>query len=83
MEIGKIFKNVKKQFKSHNFSCVKFNSKNCKNRDIFFAIKGEKKNGNIYIKDAIKNGAKTIVSDLKFQGYKNKVLFFKNSTLFL
>ena len=39
------------------------NSKTVKKGDTFFAIKGNKNNGNLYIKEAILNGATTIVSD--------------------
>ena len=75
MEIGKIFNSLQKKFKSHKFSGISLNSKDCKKNDIFFALKGIKKNGNLYIEEAIKNGARTIVSDNKFQGYKKKVLY--------
>ena len=39
------------------------NSKTVKKGDTFFAIKGNKNNGNLYIKEAILNGATTIVSE--------------------
>ena len=78
MEIGKIFKNIKKKYKSHYFSELKFNSQHCKYGDIFFAIKGTKKNGNLFINNAIKNQAKTIISNINFEGYKNDVLFLYN-----
>ena len=41
-----------------------------KKNNIFFAIKGTKINGNKFIKDAIKKGAGTIVSNLNFKGFK-------------
>ena len=48
-------------------------------KDIFFfAIKGNKVDGKIYINQAINNGAKTIISDFKFQGYKTDVLFLNS-----
>ncbi len=75
MEIGKTFNSIEKKFKSHKFSGISLHSKKCKKDDIFFAIKGAKKNGNQYITEAIKNGARTIVSDIKFQGYK-KIFYF-------
>ena len=78
MEIGKIFKNISKKYKSHYFAELKFNSQNCKYGDVFFAIKGTKKNGNLFIDNAIKNQAKTIISDIKFEGYKKDVLFLYN-----
>ena len=78
MQIQKILHNLEKKFQSHLFSEIKFNSKECKKNDIFFAIKGTKIDGNKFITNAIKNGAKTIISDLKFQGYKDNVLFLNS-----
>ena len=77
MNIGKLFKNIPSKFKSHKFSSLSFNSKICKNGDIFFSIKGNKKNGNQFIDEAIKKGARTIVSDLKLKGIKDDVLYIK------
>jgi len=78
MHIGKIINNIEKKYSYQKFDEINFNSKKCKKGDIFFAIKGNKSNGNKYIKDAINRGAKTIISDQKFQGYKGDVLFIKN-----
>ncbi len=76
MLLGKVLKNINKKYKSINFRNIKFNSKKCKPNDIFFAIKGNKSNGNKFISEAIKNGAKIIVSNLKFRGFnKDKILF--------
>ncbi len=79
MLLSKVFKNINSKYKSIKFKNIKFNSKDCKSNDIFFAISGNNINGNKYINDAIKNGAKIIVSNLKFEGFnKNKILFIKN-----
>ena len=75
MLIGDYFKNLNPKYKSHYFSGLSFNSLNCKKNNIFFAIQGNNNDGNKFIKDAIENGAKTIVSNLKYQGYKNKILY--------
>ena len=76
MLLGKVFKNINQKYKSIKFKEIRFNSKECKSNDIFFAISGNNSNGNDYINDAIKNGAKIIVSNLKFEGFtKNKILF--------
>ena len=86
MKIGKILKKIDKKFKSQKFSEINFNSKKCRNGDVFFAIKGTKKNGNKFISEAINKGAKTIISDLKYEGYKNDVLFLnsnKDTTLMI
>ena len=63
MLLGKIFKNINQKFKSIKFNNIRFNSKDCKPDDIFFAITGNNLNGNNYINDAITNGAKVIVSN--------------------
>ena len=79
MLLGKVLKNINTKYKSIKFKNIRFNSKECKPNDIFFAISGNEVNGNNYIKNAINNGAKIIVSDLKFEGFdNNKVLFVRS-----
>lgn len=78
MYIGKIIDKINKKYCYKKFNAINFNSKKCKNGDIFFAIKGNKFDGNKYIKDAIANGARTIVSNQKFEGYKNGILYIKS-----
>ena len=77
MLIGQYFKNLDPKFKNHFFSGLTFNSKTCKKNSIFFAIRGTNQNGNKFINDALKKGARTIVSDKKFQGFKKKVLYLR------
>ena len=77
MLVGKFFRNINQKNKNHYFSGLSFNSKNVKKNNIFFAIRGTNINGKKYIKEAIKKGATTIVSNLNFQGKKNKVLYIK------
>ena len=74
MYIRKLFKNLPKKYHLHKFNNLKLDSRKCKQGDIFFSIKGVKENGNKFINSAINNGAKTIVSDLKFQG-KKKIFY--------
>ena len=78
MLIGNYFKNINLKFKDHFFSGLSFNSSKCKKNMIFFAIKGNNFDGNKFIKHAIKNGARTIVSNAKYEGKKNDVLFIKS-----
>ncbi len=79
MLLGKVLTNIKKKYKKIYFKDIKFNSKACKSNDIFFAINGNHSKGNNYINDAINNGAKTIISNLKFEGFdKKNVLFIKD-----
>ena len=77
MLVGKFFRNINQKNKNHYFSGLSFNSKNVKKNNIFFAIRGNNINGKKYIKEAIRNGATTIVSNLNFRGKKNKVLYIK------
>ena len=85
MQIGKIFKNIKQAYKKQTFTTLAFDSKKCIKGCIFFAIKGKKFNGNNFINDAIAKGAKTIISDRKFEGFKKEILYLyaKNTRLSL
>jgi murE/murF fusion protein len=79
MVVGKFFKNINQKNKNHHFSGLSFNSKKVKKNNIFFAIRGTKINANRYIKEAIKKGATTVVSNLDFQGLKNSILYIKSN----
>ncbi len=79
MQIGNYFKNINFRHKKHFFSGLSFKSSNCKKNSIFFAIRGNNSDGSKFIKDAIKRGARTIISNSKFQGIKNQVLFIKSN----
>ena len=75
MLVGKFFNNINRKNRNHYFSGLSFNSKNIKKNNIFFAIEGSKANGKKYIKEAIKNGATTIISNLNFLGKKEGQYF--------
>ncbi len=77
MFIGKFFKKVNPKFKKHYFSGINFNSQLCKKNNIFFAIKGNEIDGNKFIPDAISKGAKTIIHNKKFEGFKNGILYLR------
>ena len=77
MLIDSYFKNLNLKYKNRFFSGLSFNSLTCKKNNIFFAIKGTEINANKFIKDAIKNGAKTVVSNQKFKGLKNNILYIR------
>ncbi len=81
MLIGNFFKKINPEFKNHYFSGINFNSQSCKKNDIFFAIKGNQFDGNKFIFDAISKGAKTIVHDKKFQGFKDDILYLSFSNV--
>jgi len=50
-----------------------------RNGDVFVAIRGEKRDGNNYISEAIKNGAIAIISDQKKQQGSVPYIFVKNA----
>ena len=77
MLIGNFFKRIDPSYKRHYFKGLSFNSFNCKKNNIFFAIKGNKINGNKFINQAIKNGAKTIISNQKYEGLRNNILYIR------
>ena len=81
MLIGGFLKNTKKEFRNRYFSGLSFNSADCKKDHIFFAIKGTKSNGSKFIDDAIKKGARIIISEKKFEGIKDKVLFLRSKNV--
>ena len=64
------------------FSGIAFNSSKVKKNNIFFAVKGSKYDGNNYIAQAIKKGAKVIISENKIVLNKNEnVLFLRSSNV--
>ena len=72
------FPNLQKKYRKLSFTGISFNSNQVKKDYIFFAIKGNYKDGNLFIKDAIKNGSKIIITDkLKKNVLKNNILFLK------
>ena len=79
MLLKEYFSNIKKDFLSHKFSGISFNSNEIKTGYIFFAIKGNRFDGKKFINKAIKNGAKTIISDIKYEGYRKNILFLHSS----
>ena len=78
MFIGNYFKKIKSENKKHYFSGISFNASRCKKDHVFFAIRGTKKDGNRFIDQAIKNGARTIISNEKFEGVKKKIFYIKS-----
>ena len=69
--------NINKKFRNISFSGLAFNSKEVKKNYVFIAIKGDKFDGNNYIFDAIKNGAKIIISSKFKDQTKNNIIYLK------
>ena len=78
MYLGKFIQNLDKKHKKIFFSGLTFNSLKVKKNNIFFAIKGTKFDGNNYINDAIKKGAKVIISENEIKQQNKNVIFLKN-----
>ena len=55
------------------------NSKEVKKKDLFFALKGSKLNGEHYIQDAINRGAIAIVCSKACKFKSDKILIIKTS----
>ena len=76
MLLKNLIKNTPKDNKKINISGLAVNSKDVKKNFIFFAIKGNKLNGEDYIIDAIKNGASVIIcsKNCKFKDKKTTII---------
>ena len=81
MYLGNLIKNLDKKFHKINISGISFNSSTVKKGYVFFAIKGEKTDGNRYIDDAINNGAKIIISEKNIQRKKNNIIYLKQKNI--
>ena len=81
MIIGNFIKRIESKYKNQYFSGLCFNSVKCKKNNIFFAIKGNKFDGNKFINHAIEKGANIIISNQKYEGLKKNTLFIKSSNV--
>ena len=62
MQLKDYIPKLGKKYSDMSFSGISFNSSKIKKNYIFFAIKGNKFDGNNYINSALKKGAKIIIS---------------------
>jgi murE/murF fusion protein len=81
MLLGDHFKKIRKKYHNVFFSGITFDHRKIKKNYIFFAVKGNNLDGNNFIPLAIKKGCKIIVSEKKFDEYKNKVLFIHTKNI--
>ena len=81
MYLKEYFPNIEKKYQNYFFSNISFDSSKIKKNFIFFAIKGNNYDGNKFIKDAIKKGAKIIVHQKKFSGIYNDILFISTKNI--
>ena len=79
MYLGNFIKKLDKKYQKIYFSGIAFNSDKVKKNYIFFAIKGNKFDGNSYIQDAIKKGAKIIISEKKLKFQNKDVIYLRRN----
>ena len=70
MQLKDYIPKINKKYSKIFFSGISFDSTKVKKNDIFFAIKGNKFDGNNYLDLAIKKGAKVIISEKKIKKKK-------------
>ena len=73
--------NINKKFGNVFFSGISFDSSKVKKNDIFFAIKGNRIDGNNFIPIAIQRGSKIIVSEKKINEYEKTKSDLENEML--
>ncbi|MDC3173776.1 UDP-N-acetylmuramoyl-L-alanyl-D-glutamate--2,6-diaminopimelate ligase [Candidatus Pelagibacter sp.] len=81
MHLGNYFYNISKNYKNYFFSGISFDTKSIKKNDIFFAIKGNKTDGNKFIPIAIKKGCKIIITEKKTKELQNGILFIHTKNI--
>ncbi len=81
MQLRDYFPNLNKKYSKIFFSGISFDSSKIRKNDIFFAIKGNKFDGNNYINIAIKKGAKVIVTEKKITKKRENVVYLQSSNI--
>ena len=71
MQLKDYIPKINNEYKKVSFSGISFDSSKVKKDNIFFAIKGNKFDGNNFIDQAIKKGARIIVSEKKIEKKRN------------
>ncbi len=81
MLLKNYFPTIDKKFKNIFFSGISFNSQRVKNNEIFFAINGNKVDGNKFIPIAINKGSKIIVTEKKVKKFQKGILFIHTQNI--
>ena len=81
MLLGDYFQNIQSNYKKFFFSGISFDSSKIKKNNIFFAIKGNKVDGNKFISNAIQKGSKIIVTEKKVNHSQNGILYIKTKNI--
>ena len=69
---------LNRKFIKAKFNGIAFNTSQIKKDYIFFAIKGSNYDGNTFIKNAVKNGSKIIISENVKERIEDNILYLKN-----
>ncbi|MDA9731038.1 UDP-N-acetylmuramoyl-L-alanyl-D-glutamate--2,6-diaminopimelate ligase [Candidatus Pelagibacter sp.] len=72
---------LSKKYRKIFFSGISFDSSKVKKNYIFFAIKGNRFDGNNFIEKAIKKGARVIISEKKFLKRNDNVIFIQTTNV--
>ena len=78
MYLGDFIKNLDKKYHKTYFSDLAFNSEEVKKGSIFFAIKGNRFDGNKFIPNAIENGASVIISENNINFDNKNIVFIRS-----
>ena len=79
----KILREIVKRKKLENFHGLSIDTRNIKKQNLFLTIRGKKNDGAKFISQAIKKGAKYIISSKSIKKFKNKIIKVKNEIQFL
>ena len=73
MQLKDYFSPIEKKYSKIFFSGISFDSSKVRKNNIFFAIKGNRVDGNKFIDKAIEKGAKVVVTEKKIDDKKNAI----------
>tara|TARA_B100001248_G_scaffold239402_1_gene204635 strand:+ start:1740 stop:1994 length:255 start_codon:yes stop_codon:yes gene_type:complete len=82
MLLKNLIKNIPKDKKNINITGLAIDSNQIKKNYIFFAIKGNKINGENFVKDAIKKGASVVVCSDSYK-LKDKSVFIIKKKMYV
>ena len=78
-----IFKKVLGNSLNISFNGISIDTRSIKKNNLFLAIKGHKRDGNNYIKEAIQKGAGCVLTSLKKVSKNKKIIKIQNPMIFL
>lgn len=81
MKISKLIKNIDilkiKRNTDIDISSINFDSRKTKKGSLFIAVRGTNNDGNLFIKDAIKNGAVAVIYDSNIKNFDENTTYIK------